>query len=267
MIIQGQNQCKLHVEVLPGAADVGGVLARKVMRSILNHGDKTYVLGSPTGSTPKPFYAAFIQMAKHLTPDERDLLYKNLRIVVMDDFVHLASDENIDQNDPNSAVRFIHDHFLTALAQTLEKPAFTAKTVMFPQVGRVGELRDHIIKLGGIPIQIVATDPFDGHVGQNFPGEAYVKPEDAKTAPLSEGFTKHHVWSRAYRGVTFDLQDFCAMVDAANGTFDLVITGDAKRDVFDRLIAAKHYDPALPISFLWDKCDQTTVYTDLPVEK
>jgi len=246
------------------AALSGKRITDQVLYSLVNKpSDCPFILGLPTGATPMPFLSAFIEAAKSLPQNQKSILHNHLYVVTMDDFIDPTTKKNIDPKIPHSAVGFMMENFFGPLSVALGSPLDVSTRLLYPRAGHVGQLRDEVIKMGGIDMQMMATDPYQGYVAQHFPNEPFEKIEAAKTAPLGEAFLRHHPWASAYHGITFDLNDFAKMVTAnPAGTFDLVINGSAKKQTLKRFLAAGKYTPNMPLSFLWDYSDRTTVYTD-----
>jgi 6-phosphogluconolactonase/glucosamine-6-phosphate isomerase/deaminase len=222
---------------------------------------RPFILGLPTGATPIPFLTAFIEAAKLLPQEKKTALCDRLYVVVMDDFIDPTTKQNIDPKIQYSAVGFMIKNLFNPLAAA--GISIDTARLLYPRAGQVGQLRDKVIKLGGIDMQMMATDPYQGYVAQNFPGEPFEKPEAAKFAPLGEAFLRHHPWAAAYHSITFDLSDFAKMVSAnPAGTFELVITGSAKKSTLDKFLAAGKFTPDIPLTFLWEQSARTTVWTD-----
>ncbi|MDQ3774743.1 MAG: hypothetical protein M3461_10480 [Pseudomonadota bacterium] len=253
----------LTFQTIPAA---GRAMAEHVLRKVIAKPDGSrFFLGLPTGSSPLPFFDAFVDLARELPDHYKSHLATLMHIAVMDDFVDHNTGANLSSSDEWSAVGFMRLRFLEALRSALA-PATMANEgrILFPRVGHVRELRQQIIEQGGLDIQIVATDPYEGHVAQNFTGEPYRKTEEEKYARLSEAFIRHHEWAERYRGITFDLDDFTEMVCAnPNGEFLLVVTGPTQIQSTTRVSEQQNVRPELPLSFLWRSADRTSVFTDM----
>lgn len=244
---------------------LGQGLADMILTDLLQGGlGEPYLMGLPTGSTPQPLFRALVHAVAGLPEEQRSLVGARLYCVVMDDFVAMDTGLNVTPDDPWSAQTFILNEFLRPLSLAVNGTEPDLSKILFPKVGCVTALRDEVLNLGGLAIQVVATDPFEGHVAQNFSGQSFARAESAKVANLSESFLRHHEWAKGkYRGVTFDLLDFSTMVCRnAKGSFALVVTGESKKVTLKRLIEARRYDDSLPVSFLWLFASRATIWTD-----
>lgn len=256
----------LEVRRLSSDDDVGRALASELLSEMLDPAaEGPYLLGVPTGSTPLPLFRALVGRSAALDRNEARRLSDRLVLVVMDDFVSIETGDNVDQADPWSAPTFVERELLSPLMDALGGSARRAVPILFPAVGKVSVLRDDVLRMGGIASQIVATDPFEGHVAQNYAGEPFARNESDKLADLSPMFLQHHPWAEGkYRGITFDLLDFALMVGRhPRGRFDLIITGEAKRGTLERFLAMQRYEPSLPLSFLWLFTGRSRLWTDL----
>ncbi len=256
----------IEVRAYPSSEVLARYLAEHILEGVLaTSAAGPYLLGLPTGSTPMPLFAALIEQTSQLREDDRFRVLDRLQIVVMDDFIDMHTGVNVTPDDEWSAPTFIDREFLQPLSTALDVPRDAISPVLYPQVGFVGRLRDEILGLGGLACQVVATDPFEGHVAQNFSGQSFARNECEKMADLSPGFLQHHPWAAdRYKGVTFDLLDFATMVCRhPSGRFELVITGNEKSEIMRSFLNVAEYRPALPLSFLWLFPDRTRLWTDL----
>lgn len=241
---------------------LGAALAQEVLEGICRSREQ-YILGLPTGATPLPLFENFIRQASGQSNKQKAAIAERLRILVMDDFVLFDRDENVAISHEWSAVGFIDKHLLIPLNAALNPHAVKKEHILYPRVGEVGRLKNEIIRVGGVDMQVLATDPYEGHVAQNFRGQPFVKSERNKVSKLSSDFLRHHPWASVFRGVTFDLSDFIEMIMAnEHGRFAVVVTGALKAGVLIRLMQLEEYTTDLPLSFVWRVPERTSIYAD-----
>lgn len=241
---------------------LGDKIAEIIIKNIITTENSKYILGLPTGYTPIPILKSFIEQASKLSERQKKVIAQKLFIVVMDDFIELNKNLNINSSDKHSALGFMNLNFINPLNKILNN-ILSLDHILYPKPGDTKRLKNEIINFGGIDLFILATDPVEGYVAQNFSNQEYYKTENQKIGALDKNFLKHHPWASKYRGVTFSLQDFEDMVSVnTNGKFILVILGEAKKNILEKFIKSHKYKKELPVSFLWKMPKKTVVYTD-----
>jgi 6-phosphogluconolactonase/glucosamine-6-phosphate isomerase/deaminase len=257
------QQGRLTVNLFDTAQAIGEYLAQKILAEIAETVNPHYLLGLPTGATPMPLFENLIKQAENLDDSNKKQIAEKLCIVVMDDFILMESNENIPNDQEWSAPGFISRKLIAPLNDALGPYKIEMNRILYPQPNRINQLRDNIIKMGGLDLQVLATDPYEGYVAQNFQDGPFVKSEQQKIGQLNASFLKHHSWAKIYRGITFDLNDFTEMIKANEcGRFALIVTGEPKEEVLVKTLGLREFTPAVPLSFIWNVPELTTVYSD-----
>ena len=253
----------IRVRLADSADLVGEVLAREVVSEMANLEPETpYFLGLPTGRTPIPFLNSFVSHLSLLDSEIQKALIRSLSIVVMDDLID-TNGKNISPDIEFGAFGFMKKHLLRPLSKFMDCEDLEER-VFFPKPGAVGDLKKFVVANGGMSLQMIATDPFEGHVAQNFPNSPFHKTEAEKQLPLSRDFIRHNPWAERYSGVTFDLVDFSEMVAAhPRGRVVVVVCGAAKRNILLRLFQYRYASENFPLSYFWRCGCPAELHTDL----
>ena len=79
-----QSQAKTPLRILPSAAAIGEHVAENVLERIARakNAGKRFLLGCPTGRTPKPIFA---EMARRLAESREDI--SHVTLVMMDEYL------------------------------------------------------------------------------------------------------------------------------------------------------------------------------------
>jgi glucosamine-6-phosphate deaminase len=175
---------KAPLRVLPTPDAIGEALAERLLaefeRARLT--GRQFLLGCPTGRTPKPLFAA---MARRLTAKPQDL--SQLVFVMMDEYLvqGRAGLEYAPADAPWSCHHFarveIADRLNAALspAQRIRADAF-----WFPDPRDPAAYDARIDAAGGIDFFLLASGASDGHVAFNPPGSA--RESRTRVIPLSD---------------------------------------------------------------------------------
>jgi len=263
MLVKSSNQKHSISLRFSNSADlIGEILAGEVVSEMLKLTPGTlYFMGLPTGRTPIPFLKSFVSQISSLDSGLQKDLIRSLSIIVMDDLVD-ASGKNISPDIEFGAFGFMRKHLLEPLGQFIDCKGLEER-IFFPKPGEVGNLKKFVLENGGMPFQMIATDPFEGHVAQNFPNAPFRKTEAEKQVPLSREFIRHNPWAEQYSGVTFDLVDFSEMVAAHPcGRIVVVISGATKRDILAKFFQNRSASEDFPLSYFWSCECPTELHTD-----
>lgn len=262
-ILSMNREHSIRVRCSDSPATVGKVLAEEIISEIANLApDTPYFLGLPTGRTPLPFLNAFVSQISSSSPEFQKALIHSLHIIVMDDLID-ADGRNLPPEIEFGARGFMKKHLIDPLSQFCECSNLE-RQILFPKPGEVESLKKFVMANGGIAFQMIATDPFEGHVAQNFPNAPFRKTEAEKQLPLSSDFIRHNPWAAQYSGVTFDLVDFSDMI-AANprGKLAIVVCGDEKRDVLSRFFQNRFASESFPLSYFWEGGVPVELHADM----
>lgn len=238
--------------VFPSPDAIGDHLAARLLERIefARASGRPFLLGCPTGRTPRPIYQA---MARRLANTQRDI--SHVVLVMMDEYLvpdgevlaHAAADA------PWSCHRFARVEIADALNAALE-PAKRLRddAIWFPDP-RAPEAYDHTIAAaGGIDFFILASGASDGHVAFNPPGS----PRTSRTRiiTLSDDTRRDNLQTFPsfgtldavpHHGISVGI---ATIADAREAV--MVVWGAGKRTTLQRILRASDYDPAWPATVI-----------------
>jgi glucosamine-6-phosphate deaminase len=161
-------QTKLRVFHTPDALGdhVAALLLGQIARA--NKKGKRFLLGCPTGRTPRPVYYA---MAKRLAAAPQEL--SHLTLVMMDEYLLRAGDGF--QYAPSSKEWSCHHFARVEISERLNAGLTPAQrireeSIWFPDPRNPESYDQRIAEAGGIDFFILASGASDGHVAFNPPG-------------------------------------------------------------------------------------------------
>ncbi|OLE15843.1 MAG: hypothetical protein AUG20_02125, partial [Gemmatimonas sp. 13_1_20CM_3_60_15] len=186
---------------------------------------RRFVLGCPTGRTPRPTYSA---IARRLATEPRDL--RHLTLVMMDEYAIENGDrfQRASPDKPWSCHHFARREILDSWNEHLpEEFQISPSNLWFPEAEKPETYDARIESMGGIDFFILASGASDGHVAFNtFP--AFGTIEAVPRYGISAGI---------------------ATIAAARNAV-MILTGPAKRDSFARVVEADQYDLAWPATII-----------------
>ena len=214
------------LRVLPTPEAIGDYLAERLLDRIEHARQlgKRFLLGCPTGRTPRPVY-------EEITRHGRDL--SDVVLVMMDEYVPSG-------DEPWSCHSFVRRHM-----------PWNAE-VWFPDPNDPAAYDRRIAEAGGIDFFLLASGASDGHVAFNQPGT----PRDSRTrvVPLSEATRRDNLKTSPSfgslenvpsRGVTVGIATIAAAREAV-----MVVWGESKRLTLTRMRAADRYDSSWPATVI-----------------
>jgi glucosamine-6-phosphate deaminase len=228
--------------------DVAERLLHRIERARLTRA--RFLLGCPTGRTPRPVFGA---MARRLSEKSQDI--SHLVLVMMDEYVvpgdgglEYASAEN-----PWSCHYFARVEIAELLNEGLP-PAHRLATgsIWFPDPADAAEYDARIIDAGGIDFFMLASGASDGHVAFNPPGS--LRESRTRIIPLSEEtrrdnlqtFPAFGTLSAVPRhGVSVGIGTIASAKEAA-----MMVWGAGKRRTVARVLGADRYEAAWPATVI-----------------
>ena len=224
--MEASTQSLTPLRVLPTPEAIGDYLAEQLLDRI-EHArrlGKPFLLGCPTGRTPRPVY-------EEITRHGRDL--SHVVLVMMDEYVPSG-------DEPWSCHSFVKRHM-----------PWNAE-VWFPDPNDPAAYDRRIAEAGGIDFFLLASGASDGHVAFNQPGA----PRDSRTrvVPLSEATRRDNLKTSPSfgslenvpsRGVTVGIATIAAAREAV-----MVVWGESKRLTLTRMRAADRYDSSWPATVI-----------------
>lgn len=211
-----------------------------------------FTLGLATGNSPRGTYLQLIQL---LGNNNLDL--SNLNTVNLDEFYPISQQNKysfyqemlngfyIPLNHGNKTFQIQNGHILDGDTKNTEIECQNYENL--------------IEKLGGINLQILGLGP-NGHIGFNEPGS----PGDSRTRKIKLtldskiALAKNYVKVPDY-GLTVGIETILEAKEIL-----LIVTGNAKTDIYDKLLKLKDPNPDIPASWLL-KHPHTTIFTDLNI--
>ena len=243
---------KTPLRVFPSAEAIGEAVAERVLARIEQTAitGTRFLLGCPTGRTPRPIFEA---MSRRLGQTSQDL--SHLVLVMMDEYLvpingHLAW-------APASRPWSCHHFARVEIADRLNAGLPPGRRVRedslwFPHPADPEAYDASIAGAGGIDLFLLASGASDGHVGFNPPGS----PRDSRTriVPLSPETRRDNLLtfpsfgtleSVPHHGVTVGIETIASAKEAV-----MIVWGPAKRLTLGRMRAVGGYDPQWPATLI-----------------
>lgn len=206
---------------------LGEAIAAHVSRRVAQ-AEGRFLLGCPTGRTPRPIYAA-------LTKRKVDL--RHVTLVMMDEYLVAGRWAT----EPWSCHAFVR-----------QQMNFGAGEIWFPDPADPAAYDRRIADAGGIDLFLLASGASDGHVAFNSTGS----PRDSRTriVPLSEQTRRDNLQTSPSFGSLENVPRQGVSVGIATITEAreaiMLLTGASKRVSLRRILAATAYDPAWPATVI-----------------
>jgi len=240
------------LRIFPTPEKIGEHLAARLLGDIeaARKSGRRFLLGCPTGRTPRPVYAA---MAARLAAAPQDL--SQLVLVMMDEYLVVAGKGFVDApwSKEWSCHRFarveIADRFNAGLT---EEQRLRKESIWFPDPRNPESYDKRIADAGGIDFFILASGASDGHVAFNPPGS----PRESRTRiiQLSEETRRDNLTTfPAFgtldavptHGISVGIDTIVSAKECA-----MLVSGAAKRLTLERMSKADHYDPQWPATLI-----------------
>jgi glucosamine-6-phosphate deaminase len=218
-----------RVTTLASPQAIGEELAERVLSRL---GDRRFLLGCPTGRTPRPFYEALARRRADLS---------RVVFVMMDEYL----DPHYEYTRVHSCHDFVRRHIQEPLGVRDE-------AIWFPDPIDPGAYDARIADAGGIDFFFLASGATDGHVAFNPPGT----PRDSHTriVALSETTRRDNletfpdfgsIESVPRYGVSVGIDTIALAHEAV-----MVVWGESKRMTLARIVASTSYDASWPATVI-----------------
>lgn len=241
-----------RLQIFPTAGEIGAWLGARLLSEI-EHARTTgrrYVLGCPTGRTPRPIYDA---IATQLEASPQDL--SHVVLAMMDEYLvqHGQRLEYAPSDKPWSCHHFaLHEITARWNASVPEKFKMPAASVWFPDPRNPEAYDARIADAGGVDFFILASGATDGHVAFNPPGSR----RDTRTRiiALSEQTRRDNLQTFPAFGTIAAVPKHGVSVGIATITNSraaaMVLTGASKRESLSRILKTERYDPQWPATLI-----------------
>lgn len=238
--------------VLESPDAVGEHLATRILSEIAQAREegRPFLLGTPTGRTPKPIYAA---MAARLADRSQDL--GHVTIVLMDEYIVQVPHglEYAPAEAPWSCQWFGTHEIVDKLNAVVDPGHRLRDDCMWrPRLEDPEEYDRRLAAAGGVDLFVLASGASDGHVAFNPPGSALdsrtriirlseeTRRDNLKTFPVFG--TLEQV---PYHGLSAGIATLVASKACV-----MVALGDGKRETVSRLRAATRYQDDWPATLI-----------------
>lgn len=263
------------LRVLPSPEAIGEEMAARLLERIerARVDGRRFLLGCPTGRTPRPIYGA---MARRVAESGADI--SHLVLVMMDEYLVRDRDDDALAYAPATAPWSCH-HFASAEivnplnAQLPPARRLRAEAVWFPDPRDPAAYDAKIADAGGIDFFLLASGASDGHVAFNPPGS----PRDSRTriVELSEETRRDNLQTFPvfgslsnvpHHGVGVGIATIASAKEAA-----MVVWGAGKRETLARMLRASRYEEEWPATVIHEcttreiVCDESAEAVPLPL--
>lgn len=240
------------VRIFASADAIGEHLAEHLLAGMerARAAGNRFLLGCPTGRTPRPVYEA---MARLLAKNPQDI--SHLLLTMMDEYLVKsgAGFEYASATEPWSCHHFARTEIVHRLNAGLPRAQrLREESVWFPDPRSPGAYDAKIAEAGGIDMFILASGASDGHVAFNPPGSA--RESRTRVIPLSEETRRDNLQTFPAFGVLANVPSHGISVGidtiASAKAAVMIVWGTGKRLTLSRMLSASHYDAAWPATVI-----------------
>jgi glucosamine-6-phosphate deaminase len=240
------------LRVLESPEAIGDDVAAQILERIegARREGRQFLLGCPTGRTPRPIYGAMARRAAVTRPDVSHVV-----LVMMDEYL-VQGAEGLAYASPDAPWSCHHfARFVIAEQLNGGLPAahrLRPERIWFPDPRDPEDYETRIDAAGGIDFFILASGASDGHVAFNPPGSR--RDSRTRVIELSEE-TRHDNLATfpafgtldavPYHGISVGIATIAASKAAA-----MVVWGEGKRLTLQRMRGAERYDPTWPATVI-----------------
>lgn len=229
-----------RLTVLPTPQAIGEQIADRVLARLTG---KRFLLGCPTGRTPRPFYEALARRRPDLSH-----------------VVFVMMDEYLDSRFEYARVHSCHDFVARYIREPL---GVRDEAIWFPDPKDPRAYDARIADAGGVDFFFLASGATDGHVAFNPPGT----PRDSRTriVALSEETRRDNletfpdfgsIENVPRHGVSVGIDTIARAREVL-----MVVWGESKRETLRRIRAAMRYDPSWPATVIHE-CQNAEIVCD-----
>lgn len=251
------------VRTLSSPEAIGEELAAHILARIerARGANRPFLLGCPTGRTPRPVFAA---MARQVAARPQDL--SHLVLVMMDEYLVRNGERLLyaSAEAPWSCHHFARVEIAEPLnAKLREAQRLGDGSIWFPEPDAPEAYESRITSAGGIDFFLLASGASDGHVAFNPPGSALTS--RTRVIPLSDDTRRDNLQTFPafgsldavpHHGISVGVATITAAREAA-----MVVWGAGKRLTLQRMRATDRYDPSWPATLIHE-CANRQIIAD-----
>jgi glucosamine-6-phosphate deaminase len=243
---------KTAVRVFPSPDAIGAELAPRLLERIelARLAGKRFVLGCPTGRTPRPVYGA---MSRQLAQAPQDI--SRLVLVMMDEYLAPVGGgfEYASADEPWSTHHFVRVEITARFNAGLpRKYRLRDDSIWFPDPRDPAAYDAMIADAGGMDFFIIASGASDGHVAFNPPGSrrdsltriielsAETRRDNLQTFPAFgtlDAVPTH--------GISVGIDTIASAKESV-----MIVWGAGKRVTLTRILRAERYEPDWPATVI-----------------
>ena len=240
------------MRVFPSPESLGGHLAERLYGAIeaARVSQNSFVIGCPTGRSPRPVYSA---LARHLKRTPLDL--SHVVLVLMDEYLVAANGtfEYAPAAEPWTSHHFARVEIADKLNENLP-PRYKLRgdSIWFPHPRDPAAYDSRIADAGGIDFFMLASGASDGHVAFNPPGSG--RNSRTRIIELSSETRRDNLQTfPAFgtldnvptHGVSVGIDTIVAAKEAV-----MIVWGTGKRVTLKRIANSKRYEPDWPATVI-----------------
>ena len=227
------------LRVFETAEALGEAVADRIVERVAASSGRRFLLGCPTGRTPRPVYASLAR---------RNVDLRKLILVMMDEYLVVGAPST----EPWSCHAFVR-----------QEMSFGAGEIWFPDPADPAAYDQRITDAGGIDLFVLASGASDGHVAFNSTGSA--RNSRTRIVPLSEQTRRDNLQTSPSFGSLENVPrhgvsvGIATIAEAREGI--MLLTGTSKRVTLQRILGATGYDPSWPATVIHE-CARREIFAD-----
>ena len=251
----------LRIFATPDA--VGEYVAARILSGITHaaRDGRRFLLGLPTGRTPRPVYAA---MTRSLAVSPQSL--RHVTLVMVDEYLRASPAGLVYALEAGapSCHAFTRTEIVGPLNAVLPSEfVIDDSQIWFPDPQHAAAYDRRIADAGGIDFFLAASGASDGHVAFNLPGSTL---ESAtRTVALSEQTRRDNLETFPALGSLANVPHFGVTVGVATIVASrevlMAAWGEGKRTTVARICAADSYEPEWPATLIHE-CERGEIVVD-----
>lgn len=259
---------RTSVRVFPTADAIGEHLAERLLARIESArlSGKRFILGCPTGRTPRPIYEA---IARKLAVRPQDM--SHLVLVMMDEYLVAMGGgfKYAPADEPWSSHHFARVEIADRMNAALLQPQqLRDESIWYPDPQDPAAYDTRITDAGGIDFFILASGASDGHVAFNPPGswrESLTRiirlSEETRRDNLQTFPAFGTIAAVPTHGISVGINTIASARESA-----MVVWGAGKRLTLTRILSAERYDRKWPASVIHE-CAAREILADADAAK